>query len=120
MDDTSSSQGMRLFVDMDGTLAVFTPVDTLETLYQYGYFANLAPIDNVVGAVKLIIKNHPEIEVSILSAYLTDSSHALVEKNQWLDEHLTEIDQSHRIFMPCGADKKDYIPGGLHPTDHLL
>jgi len=42
----------RLFVDMDGTLAVFTPVNQLETLYQEGYFANLKPIDNVVGAIK--------------------------------------------------------------------
>lgn len=110
----------RIFVDMDGTLAVFTPVDTLETLYQYGYFANLAPIDNVVAAVKDILQNQPNIEVHILSAYLTDSPHALIEKNQWLDEHLPEIDQGHRIFMPCGADKKDYIPGGIRGTDHLL
>lgn len=27
----------RLFVDMDGTLAVFRNVDTLETLYEKGY-----------------------------------------------------------------------------------
>lgn len=31
MNDTEKQ---RLFVDMDGTLAVFTPVDELETLYE--------------------------------------------------------------------------------------
>ena len=31
----------RLFVDMDGTLAVFKTVDTMETLYEKGYFKNL-------------------------------------------------------------------------------
>lgn len=70
----------RLFVDIDGTLAVFKPVDTLETLYEKGYFLNLAPHENVVAAVKEIVTNHPEIEVNILSAYLTDSQYALQEK----------------------------------------
>ncbi len=28
----------RLFVDMDGTLSVFTPVKELEALYEKGYF----------------------------------------------------------------------------------
>ena len=33
----------RLFVDMDGTLAVFNRIDKLETLYERGYFADLTP-----------------------------------------------------------------------------
>ena len=39
----------RLFVDIDGTLAVFKPVDTLETLYEKGYLKNngLIPLRNV-------------------------------------------------------------------------
>ena len=61
---------------------------------------------NVVAAVKEIVTNHPEIEVNILSAYLTDSQYALQEKNEWLDRYLPEIDQTHRIFVPCGSDKK--------------
>ncbi len=110
----------RLFVDMDGTLAVFNPVDTLETLYQPGYFSNLEPQDNVVQAVKSIITTRPEIEVYILSAVLTDSAYAQDEKNEWLDRYLPEVDSAHRIFPPCGADKKDYIRGGVRDTDFLL
>jgi 5'(3')-deoxyribonucleotidase len=109
----------RLFVDIDGTLAVFKPVDTLETLYEKGYFLNLAPHENVVAAVKEIVTNHPEIEVNILSAYLTDSQYALQEKNEWLDRYLPEIDQTHRIFVPCGSDKKEGI-GGIRSDDFLL
>lgn len=105
---------------MDSTLAVFTPVDKLETLYEPGYFLNQAPHENVVAAVREIIKSHPEIEVNILSAYLSDSDYALNEKNQWLDQYLPEIDQSHRIFLPCGKEKKDFIPGGIRETDFLL
>lgn len=110
----------RLFVDMDGTLAVFTPVDELETLYEKGYFGNLEPHENVVSAVREIIENHPEIEVHVLSAYLTDSQYALQEKNEWLDKYLPEIDQAHRVFVPCGSDKKEGIEGGVRPDDFLL
>jgi 5'(3')-deoxyribonucleotidase len=110
----------RLFVDMDGTLAVFKPVDELETLYEQGYFLNLQPQENVVEAIREIITKHPEIEVNILSAYLSDSEYALAEKNKWLDRYLPEIDSKHRIFVPCGTDKKDGIRNGVRKDDFLL
>lgn len=110
----------RLFVDMDGTLAVFKQVDELETLYEKGYFLNLAPQRNVLAAIKELAVNHPEIEVNILSAYLTDSQYALQEKNEWLDRFLPEIDRDHRVFVPCGTDKKEGIRDGIRRNDFLL
>lgn len=110
----------RLFVDLDGTLAEFKQVDTLETLYEKGYFLNLAPQENVVDAIKNIILEEDDVEVYILSSVLTDSKYALEEKNAWIDKYLPEIDNEHRIFPPCGADKKDYIPGEIGQTDYLL
>lgn len=113
----------RLFVDMDGTLAEFKIVDTLETLFEQGYFYNLKPQVNVVNAVKKLIKNDPEIEVFILSAYLSDSKYALDEKNLWLDRYLPEIDTEHRFFVNCGEDKKKYISlqsGDIDQNDYLL
>lgn len=110
----------RLFIDMDGTLAVFKPVDQLETLYEQGYFENLEPHENVLAAVKNIISEHPDIEVHILSAYLTDSPYALQEKNAWLNRYLPEIDQEHRVFVACGSDKKEGIQGGIRSNDFLL
>lgn len=64
----------RLFVDMDGTLAVFNQIDKLETLYEQGYFANLTPQVNVVDAVRMV-QSRDEIEVFVLSAVLTDSKY---------------------------------------------
>ena len=110
----------RLFVDMDGTLAVFKRVDELETLYEKGYFLNLEPHINVVKAIKEIIGNHPDIEVNVLSAYLTDSKYALDEKNAWLDRYLPELPKENRVFVPCGANKRDSIEGGVRPDDFLL
>lgn len=114
---------LRLFVDMDGTLAVFKPVDTLETLYEEGYFANLEPQQSVLDAVKQIVKNNPYIDVMVCSAYLTDSEYALKEKNEWLDRYLPEIPPERRVFLPCGVSKAEYIKdmfGRLNEKDFLL
>ena len=112
----------RLFVDMDGTLAVFRPVNKLETLYEKGYFLNLPPHRNVVAGIQSLLQDaeFENIEVFILSAVLSDSKYALEEKNAWLDKHLPEIDMEHRIFPPCGENKRDYIPGGIKDDDFLL
>jgi 5'(3')-deoxyribonucleotidase len=109
----------RLYVDMDGTLAKFTPVLELETLFEKGYFQNLTPQANVVNAVKEIVAKNPFIEVFVLSAYLTDSKYAVQEKHEWLNTHLPEIDQDHRVFVPCGSCKRDFITG-LGKNDFLL
>ena len=110
----------RLFVDMDGTLSVFTPTDTFEKLYEEGYFLKQAPLAHVVSAIRRIIYVNDEIEVYILSTYLSDSDFALEEKNAWLDAHLPEIDQGHRIFVPYGSDKIAAVPGGIRKNDCLL
>lgn len=109
----------RLFVDMDGTLAVFNQIDKLETLYEQGYFVNLTPQVNVVDAVRMV-QARDEIEVFVLSAVLTDSKYAQVEKNEWLNIYLPEIDERHRIFMPCGEDKTMYVPDKILEEDVLL
>ena len=109
----------RVFIDMDGTLAEFKPTSKLEDLYEENYFRDLKPYNEVVNAAKELIKD-PDIEVFILSAVLTDSQYALKEKNEWLDQYLPEIDKEHRVFMPCGTDKKEYVPDGIKKTDILL
>lgn len=109
----------RLFVDMDGTLAVFKPTSSLEELYEKGYFENLEPHKNVVAAVKEINKN-PNIELYILSAYLTDSKYAYNEKVTWLKKYLPDIKADHYILMPCGKNKLDYVPEGIRESDVLL
>lgn len=124
MDNGSVNKtGHRLFVDMDGTLSEFKVVDTLEKLYEENYFLKLQPQQNVVDAVRDIVLHKSEIEVYILSAVLSDSKYALAEKNAWLDIYLPEIDSEHRIYLPCGEDKSEYINnfyGGVLQSDFLL
>ena len=112
-----------MYVDMDGTLAEFKKVDTLEKLYEKGYFLNLEPYMNVVDAIRSIVTDHSEIEVYILSAVLSDSPYAVTEKNAWLDQYLPEIDISHRLYPHCGTDKKEFLErefGSIGNKDFLL
>ncbi|MDD3417482.1 MAG: hypothetical protein PHY47_26405 [Lachnospiraceae bacterium] len=114
---------LRLFVDMDGTLSEFKAVDTLEKLYEENYFLKLKPQQNIVDSIRNIVLHKSEIEVYVLSAVLTDSKYAKNEKNEWLDIYLPEIDREHRIYLPCGEDKSEYIKsfyGGIRQTDYLL
>lgn len=111
--------GKRLFVDLDGTCAKWNAVAE-EQLFEEGYYRNLEPNRNVVDAVNYIVKNHPEIEVYVLSKYLTDSQYALMEKDEWVSEYLGNIDKGHRIFVPYEMDKRDMIPDRLQETDYLL
>lgn len=118
--ETDGAANKRLFVDMDGTLAEFNPTKKLEDLYEEGYFKNLKPYQTVVDAIKHIILNYPDIEVYVLSAYLSDSEYALKEKKEWLNKHLPEIDVEHQLFCVCGTDKGAVVPGGIQHSDRLL
>lgn len=109
----------RLFVDLDGTCAKWNPVAE-EQLYEKGYYRNLEEYPNVVAAVNHIVEAHPEIDVYILSKYLTNSDYALAEKQEWVQEHLPGIDSGHQIFVPIEMDKRDMIPNQIRENDFLL
>jgi 5'(3')-deoxyribonucleotidase len=111
----------RLFVDMDGTLFEFRPDANMEELYAPGYFKSLAPYENVISAIRQILRNAQGIaEVFSLSAYPLGSRFAVTDKNAALDEYLPKIDAQHRIFLPCGMPKNLYVPGGIQKDDFLL
>lgn len=97
----------RLYVDMDGTMAVWGN-SPWEEVCSKGYFKNRPPMINVINAIKHIVKSHPEVEVFILSAVIQDE-HSAGEKREWLDKYLPEIDENHRIFSAYGEDKGKYI-----------
>lgn len=109
----------RLFFDMDGTLAVFSPILDESELYVEGKFLNQLPQENLISAVKALLLEGLD-NIYILSAYLLDSPYALNEKNQWLDQFLPELPASHRIFVPVGTDKKAALSGGISKDDILL
>lgn len=110
----------RLFVDMDGVLAVFKTVSNMETLYEKGFFSNLSAQENVLQAVRNLLIHEDEIEVYVLSAIPKESAYAYPEKNAWLNRYLPELSEDHRIFVPCNENKAEFVPNGIKRTDFLL
>ncbi len=126
----------RLFVDMDGTLYEWRNIRLVlkeyedvanvcekinEILTRTGYYITLRPHIEVMDAIRQII-NEGEIEVFVMTCVLPDSEDASPrrEKHESLDRDLPELDRAHRIFVPDGENKADYVPGGIRSNDFLL
>lgn len=107
----------RIFVDMDGVLAIFIPGKSIEELCQPGYFKDLPPCLGMVKAIQQLLDS-PVFEIYTLSHYLCPQ--ALSDKQTWLDRHLPTLQREHRIFVPYGDSKCEYIPDGYRPDDVLL
>lgn len=109
---------IRIFVDMDGTIARFHDENLyLERMFEKGFFSGLKPFDNAVEAIKHIIDNHPNADVYVLSATIT-TPYCLAEKNAWLDKYLPNIDKEHRIFVENLSTAKSLcVPGSYMYKD---
>lgn len=124
----------RIFVDMDGCLAEWRNITLRitseeqryavlqkmdELLKTPGYFRSLAPYENVVNAFKRLLFNY---DVYSLSCVLEANAwcNPEQEKDDWLSEFIPNLPKDHRIFVPTGENKTDYVPGGVRPTDFLL
>ena len=124
----------RLFVDIDGTLAEWRKISLEieseedrfevmskmnEILLKPGYFTTLKPHENVIEAVFLLSKKY---EVFVISCVIPKDGepNPVSEKNDWLDHHVSFVDEDHRIFVPDGENKMNYIPGGIRIGDALL
>ena len=100
----------RWFLDMDGTLAEWKVGCEAELLSE-GYFRNLKPTE-FVNPFREYAKEHPE-NVYILSHCLVEG-YAYGDKQAWLDQYLPEITKEHRLLLPCGVCKADYVIDVFH------
>lgn len=96
----------KIYFDMDGTLAVFNKDASLEDLHRNGYFKDLKPMENMVSAVKAMIKQG--YNVYILSSVL-NNDYSIPDKTSWLKEYLPELSEEKIIFVPYGASKSEYL-----------
>lgn len=111
---------MRIFVDMDGTLAKWNNVE-FEQLFEQGYYRNLKPNMDIVNEVNKLISMNKDIYV--LSAYLTESNYAKEEKKLWLKQYLPELKEENQIFVPYGTNKAEYLKKNYSPinnSDYLI
>ena len=96
----------KLYLDFDGTLVEFKYVGA----DQYSaprYIFTLDRHENVIQAIKHIIKNKL-MEVYVVGAVLP-YEHCILDRDEWFDMYLPEIDKEHRIYTPVGDNKAAYI-----------
>lgn len=92
----------KLFVDIDGTLAVWQVGTPYEELLKRGYFRNLPAHESVVQAVRMLIAEEKELgfETYALSALMPGNPWAEEDKRVWLTEHLPELAASRAPTRP--------------------
>ena len=115
LSDYHYNDNIRIFVDMDGTLARFhDEVKYLERMWEEGFFKELKPFEEIVDSIHILKRDNPEAEIFILSAAIEgEPPYCQQQKHEWLDRYLPEIDRSHRIFTEISKPKADYIEGGI-------
>lgn len=110
----------KLFVDLDGTLAEFRRISSDEELLADGYYFNLRPATEVIRMIQdLALNNKDDVDVYILSAYLTESRTAYYDKLRWVKKNIPEIDLNHIVLLPCGLNKAEYIKETLPNVEHF-
>lgn len=106
---------MKLFIDMDGTVAKFyESASCLEEMYSPGFFKKLNPYVNVIKGIITMIRtakqNERSLEVYVLSSVPGEIYEQIVnDKTCWLNKNLTIVPASNYIFTEIGESKAEKI-----------
>ena len=99
----------RLLIDMDGTVARFyDQAKCIEKMYEPGFFSGLYPYENMVEAVKLLLKRD-DLQLYILST--VDGDAARADKKNWITANLSDV-------IPCMFCGTDRSKADLVQEDH--
>ena len=96
----------RLFIDMDGVIAVWDSSKSLVEVLMPYYFLNCKAEEKLIESIKLIIQADI-FDVYILSA--ANTRHIRECKKKWLKKYLPEIKESHIIFARTWIPKSNFI-----------
>ncbi len=112
----------RVFIDMDGVLATFHQDKSLEEIAVPGYWVSLEPQQNVVDAVRSLLRSKDDdTEYYILSAVLNEK--AAAEKIEWNRYYLPELPLDAMLMVPYGETKTSFVKketGYVSETDILV
>lgn len=99
----------ELYVDMDGTLTELKTC-SLDEMKKEGFFRNLQPNNNVIDGIEILMRNHPEIDVNILTAVFDGDNRYIKEKEEWIEKFCPFL-KGKAIFIPVGSSKRKAVTG---------
>jgi len=101
---------MALFFDMDGTLTIYNVDATLADYKTPGYYLRLAPTELAGYVNNLAVEETDEVYIS---SGCHPQSTAMVEKDQWNDDYVPNVDRAHRLYVPYGESKASFAEAVL-------
>lgn len=102
----------KLFLDMDGTLAMFNSKKNALKRFdnEKGFFAGLKPFVNIDTINQLVDNN--VVEVFIISA--SPNEQADFDKKQWINTYLPSVKPENICFCRLGQNKAQIIKEQLN------
>ena len=104
---------IKLFLDMDGTIAKFnSKKNALERFdKEEGFFSSLKPFKYLETINNLIVENN-DIEVFVISA--SPNEQADKDKMIWLETHLNNLSKDNILFCRLNTNKAKAIKEQLN------
>lgn len=97
-----------LYIDMDGTCFRFHRHETLDPLFQKGYFRNLEPHENVIEGLRMLKQKYPELKIKIITCCL-EALWIIPDKRLSLNKYMDFIKDEDMIFIKYGDSKSKYM-----------
>lgn len=102
----------KLFLDMDGTIAMFNSKRNALKRFdnEKGFFASLKPFVNINVINEMIKKGN--VEIYVISA--SPNEQADIDKMAWLNTYLPNLSQTNICFCRLGQNKAKVIKDKLN------
>lgn len=110
------SDKSSVYFDIDGTLGKWYSDGrglSLEEMIDPSnhYFRNIEPVDMMINLAQYLHENGAD--VCIVSAAYKDT---IIDKWDWIKEHLPFIPDENICFAPIGADKTEFVKGNAEKS----
>ena len=99
---------IKVYWDLDGTLAKWRTAATTEDLYKKNYFLSLEPETELCKLANKLVREN-EVDSYILTSFLADSAYAKYEKLVWAKKHVNELPSGKILCVPYGIRKSSFV-----------
>lgn len=99
----------KFFFDMDGVLAEYKKDSDLSDFAKRGYFRHLAPENNMIDALNMLLENGDALGISVCvltKVYPTQFRYSVREKQEWRQEYLPDLFDSEFVMVNGEEEEK--------------